>query len=204
MKLLLQFARNDRGARPQSERVRRDSHRHDSCFAMAVMNILRTPLLLSAFAIGCAHSSAWRAASPGGDQAQFAAAYEAVRSGKKPSAQIGDVLYCETRRGLTILLPARGMAYEGADPVQDQRLAETVQEIFASDSRLGQEPIKIKAYRGEVILTGQVQSDSVAIRVIDSALRAPGVRQVNAELTSPESPGPVAHDENRLDPDCPL
>jgi len=131
---------------------------------------------------GCAHS-------PPASEADLSSAYRAVRHGDSSAYRAGDYLLCSTLDGLEVSLTRNDGPADWADKFSSRRVQDDVTARLAGDPLLRGEAINARTVHGEVILSGHVSSDEVAIRAMKDALSVAGAVAVRIELTSPESPG---------------
>ena len=139
-------------------------------------------LLVMAFVpIGCATTHV--------DGAPLTEAYRQVRSGRERSVEVGRYVICRTANGLEV---ASKTGVQWADKVSDREVEEAARDLIRHDRELSGAHIEVAVDKGEILLTGEVGSDKVAVRAAREVVDIPGASAVNVALWSPESPGPIA------------
>lgn len=98
-----------------------------------------------------------------------------IHSRRKPFAVIGLALaMCAG--------PAVAAVYDADLPNNDLQISEQVKQTLLQDAKVVPTlPIEVKTYRGEVILSGEVESVPMVYRSVELARKIQGVRKVNVD-----------------------
>jgi len=143
-------------------------------------------LMLSVVAAvaGCAY------VPPAADYSAMAQAYHAVRTGTQPRADAERIRFCAAGDEVEAARTWGESADNWIDKVPDDHIVEDVHGVLSHDAALHGQDIRARVDQGEVILSGNVPSDAIAMRAARDVIDVRGVVAVNIQIASPESPRP--------------
>jgi hyperosmotically inducible protein len=138
---------------------------------------------------GCSHeTAAERQASTGYEQprSDFAAAYDAVKSGAQKTATAGKLAFTGIGHGaVQVTDQSKEALARTGGKVQDGWITTKVKTELATTKGVKSADVHVDTDAGVVRLTGTVDSSMAAQRAIETALKTKGVEAVDSQLQYP-------------------
>jgi osmotically-inducible protein OsmY len=151
----------------------------------------RLGLVLGALALGawgCSHESASERSSSGYAQAKsdFAAAYDAVKSGARQTAEAGSLAFKGVGEGaVQVTDQSKEAITRAGQKTSDGWITTKVKGELATAEGVQSADVHVYTDRGVVTLRGTVDSPASAERAIHTALKVKGVAAVDSHLQYP-------------------